>query len=135
MGGPGAAFYGIFTHTKAIVADDDVALVGSANINDRSMNGDRDAEVGVLVRNGSFPRRFRETILDGHLGNHALADPNRFLQSMRQVAEANAAALSASMGIKFPEGTITKSGYTRQFFGLKGVHVVNVLPHSKPQNV
>jgi len=122
MGGPGSAFYGIFTHTKAIVADDEVALVGSANINDRSFNGDRDAEVGVLVSGGSYPRRFRETLLKGHLGDASLADPKRLLASLRRVAESNAAALKASMGISFPEGTVERpGGQVKQLFGLKGV--------------
>jgi len=122
MGGPGSAFYGIFTHTKAIVADDEVALVGSANINDRSLNGNRDAEVGVLVSGGSFPRQFRETLLQGHLGDATLADPNNLLASMRKVAESNARALKASMGISFPNGTITTStGQVRKVFGLKGL--------------
>lgn len=122
MGGPGSAFYGIFTHTKAIVADDEVALVGSANINDRSLNGNRDAEVGVLVSGGSYPRRFRETLLEGHIGDASLADPGHLVKSLRKVAESNAAALKASMGISFPEGTLeSPDGQVHRLFGLKGL--------------
>lgn len=120
MGGPGSAFYGIFTHTKTIIADDEVALVGSANVNDRSLNGDRDAEVGFLVSGGSFPRRFREKLLQGHLGDSSLADPERLLHSMMAVATANAQALKASMGISFPEGTVSRPGKpTQRLLGLK----------------
>ena len=39
----------IYIHTKMMVVDDRYALVGSANINDRSLDGDRDSEMAVLV--------------------------------------------------------------------------------------
>ena len=39
----------IYIHSKFIVADDTRFIVGSANINDRSFNGDRDSEMAVLV--------------------------------------------------------------------------------------
>lgn len=126
MGGPGTAFYGIFTHTKMIVADDDVAIVGSANINDRSLNGDRDAEVGVQIRGGSYPRELREKLMLAQMGDPSLVDTNHLVKSLNKVASANAKALYKSMGIKFPEGTYTKDGQTNQLFGLIGVKVVNV---------
>lgn len=123
LGGPGAAFYGIFTHTKTIVGDDEMAIVGSANINDRSLVGDRDAEVGVLVRGGSYPRELREKLLRSHVGNPALIDPTHLARSMNEVAAANAKALYDSMGIKFPEGTYTRDNQTQPqpFFGLIAV--------------
>jgi len=121
MGGPGAAFYGIFLHTKVIVVDDEVAIIGSANINDRSLNGDRDAEVGVKVKGGTYPRRLRERILDGNIGNSSLVDPSNLAASLNAVANANAKALYDSMGIQFPQGTYTKDGKTTHFFGLKGL--------------
>jgi phospholipase D1/2 len=39
----------IYVHTKMMVVDDRYAIVGSANINDRSQLGDRDSELAVLV--------------------------------------------------------------------------------------
>ena len=36
----------IYVHDKLLIVDDRVVVVGSANINDRSMVGDRDSEVG-----------------------------------------------------------------------------------------
>jgi len=39
----------IFVHAKLIIVDDDVAIVSSANLNDRSFAGDRDSELGVVV--------------------------------------------------------------------------------------
>lgn len=40
----------IYVHSKLLVADDRVAILGSANINDRSQLGDRDSELAVVVR-------------------------------------------------------------------------------------
>ncbi|PWA23234.1 hypothetical protein CCH79_00002010, partial [Gambusia affinis] len=39
----------IYVHSKALVADDRRYIIGSANINDRSMLGSRDSELAVLV--------------------------------------------------------------------------------------
>ena len=40
----------IYVHSKLLIADDRVAVLGSANINDRSLLGDRDSELAVVVR-------------------------------------------------------------------------------------
>jgi len=42
----------IYIHSKLLIADDRVAILGSANINDRSMLGDRDSELAIIVRDG-----------------------------------------------------------------------------------
>ncbi|TRY96720.1 hypothetical protein DNTS_032203, partial [Danionella cerebrum] len=39
----------IYVHSKALIADDRCYIIGSANINDRSMRGNRDSELAVLV--------------------------------------------------------------------------------------
>lgn len=39
----------IYVHSKALIADDRCYLIGSANINDRSMLGSRDSELAVFV--------------------------------------------------------------------------------------
>ncbi|CAO3592720.1 unnamed protein product [Absidia cylindrospora] len=39
----------VYIHSKIMIVDDKKALVGSANVNDRSLLGDRDAEVGGVV--------------------------------------------------------------------------------------
>ncbi|XP_068187570.1 phospholipase D2 [Antennarius striatus] len=39
----------IYVHSKALIADDRCYLIGSANINDRSMLGSRDSEMAVFV--------------------------------------------------------------------------------------
>jgi phospholipase D1/2 len=39
----------IYIHSKLMIIDDEVALIGSANINDRSLNGNRDSELAIIV--------------------------------------------------------------------------------------
>lgn len=39
----------VYVHTKLIIVDDRYALFGSANINDRSLNGEGDSEIALLV--------------------------------------------------------------------------------------
>jgi phosphatidylserine/phosphatidylglycerophosphate/cardiolipin synthase-like enzyme len=33
-----------------LIVDDRIAIIGSANINDRSMEGDRDSEIAILIK-------------------------------------------------------------------------------------
>ena len=44
----------IYVHTKMMIVDDRYALVGSANINDRSQIGNRDSELAVLVMDTDY---------------------------------------------------------------------------------
>jgi len=46
----------IYVHTKVMIVDDLYALLGSANINDRSLLGERDSEIAVLVMDGDASR-------------------------------------------------------------------------------
>jgi phospholipase D1/2 len=39
----------IYVHSKLLIADDRFAIIGSANINDRSLKGDRDSELAVCL--------------------------------------------------------------------------------------
>ncbi|MDA7086905.1 phospholipase D-like domain-containing protein [Pseudomonas sp. SA3-5] len=43
----------IYVHSKLLIADDRVAILGSANINDRSLQGSRDSELAVIVRDST----------------------------------------------------------------------------------
>ncbi len=40
----------IYIHSKAMIVDDRYFIIGSANVNDRSMLGSRDHEIAVLVK-------------------------------------------------------------------------------------
>jgi len=44
----------IYIHSKLIIIDDRIALIGSANINDRSMLGDRDSEIAAVIRDNEM---------------------------------------------------------------------------------
>ncbi len=39
----------IYIHSKMMIVDDKYVLIGSANINDRSMLGSRDSEIAVIT--------------------------------------------------------------------------------------
>lgn len=39
----------IYIHSKLMIVDDRVVIIGSANINDRSLLGDRDSEIGLVI--------------------------------------------------------------------------------------
>lgn len=48
--GPRLVTEQIYVHSKLMVVDDRFALLGSANINDRSLLGSRDSELAVLIK-------------------------------------------------------------------------------------
>ncbi|KIW43383.1 uncharacterized protein PV06_04492 [Exophiala oligosperma] len=73
----------LYIHAKCMVVDDRIALIGSANINERSMLGNRDSECAAVVRDtdmvwsrmngrpyqvGRFPHTLRMRLMREHLG-------------------------------------------------------------------
>jgi phospholipase D1/2 len=42
-------FMQVYVHSKLMIIDDHIALIGSSNINDRSLLGSRDSEVSFLL--------------------------------------------------------------------------------------
>ncbi|KAF8426974.1 hypothetical protein EV426DRAFT_427788 [Tirmania nivea] len=73
----------LYIHAKCMVVDDRIAIIGSANINERSMLGNRDSEVAAIVRDtdtimstmagkpyrvGKFPHSLRLRLMREHLG-------------------------------------------------------------------
>ena len=64
----------IYIHSKLMIVDDNTVILGSANINDRSMLGKRDSELAIICRD-----RKREKI---HLNDHVL-EPGPFASSLR----------------------------------------------------
>ncbi|XP_078158717.1 phospholipase D zeta 1-like [Carex rostrata] len=76
----------IYVHSKLMLVDDRIALIGSANINDRSLLGSRDSEIGVIIEDkefvdsqmdgkpwkaGKFTLSLRLSLLSEHLGLRA----------------------------------------------------------------
>jgi phospholipase D1/2 len=52
----------VYIHGKVCIVDDRLAIIGSANINERSQRGDRDSELAAVIRDtdliegyGTFP--------------------------------------------------------------------------------
>jgi len=73
----------LYIHAKVMVVDDRVAVIGSANINERSMLGSRDSEIAAVVRDtdmipsmmagkpymvARFAHTFRMRLMREHLG-------------------------------------------------------------------
>ncbi|VVA96594.1 unnamed protein product [Arabis nemorensis] len=52
-GGPIATSQ-IYVHSKLMIVDDRIAVIGSSNINDRSLLGSRDSEIGVVIEDKEF---------------------------------------------------------------------------------
>ncbi|XP_047331779.1 phospholipase D zeta 1-like [Impatiens glandulifera] len=73
----------VYVHSKVMIIDDRVAFIGSSNINDRSLLGSRDSEIGIVVEDkefvessmngkpwkaGKFAHSLRVTLWAEHLG-------------------------------------------------------------------
>ena len=63
----------IYVHSKMLIVDDEYMIVGSCNINDRSMAGDRDTEIAVGLHqpdrgDKGDVRAFRLSLWSEHLG-------------------------------------------------------------------
>lgn len=73
----------VYLHDKVLIADDRLAIIGSANINERSQRGDRDSELACIVRDedmipssmagrpykvGRFPHTLRVRLMREHVG-------------------------------------------------------------------
>eukprot|EP01119_Soliformovum_irregulare_P010392 TRINITY_DN2550_c0_g1_i1.p1 TRINITY_DN2550_c0_g1~~TRINITY_DN2550_c0_g1_i1.p1 ORF type:complete len:1296 (-),score=384.75 TRINITY_DN2550_c0_g1_i1:28-3915(-) len=48
----------IYVDSKVVIVDDRVAIIGSSNLNDRGLRGDRDSEIGCIIQNSAkFPSK------------------------------------------------------------------------------
>lgn len=98
----------LYIHAKCIIADDRVALIGSANINERSMRGDRDSELASIVRDtdmiqstmagkpylvSRFAHSLRMRLMREHLG----LDVDQILEEERQAELDKMAEYEAEM--------------------------------------
>ncbi|XP_054786442.1 phospholipase D zeta 1 isoform X1 [Prosopis cineraria] len=84
-GGPVATSQ-VYVHSKIMIVDDCTTLIGSANINDRSLLGSRDSEIGIIIEDkelidsfmggkswkaGKFSLTLRLSLWSEHLGLQA----------------------------------------------------------------
>ena len=100
----------IYIHSKLMIVDDKTVILGSANINDRSMLGKRDSEYAVMINEerklnsimdgkeykaANFAHSFRVNLLAEHLGvdpkDDILKDPlsDEFLHLVQNTAHNN----------------------------------------------
>ena len=100
----------IYIHSKLMIVDDRTVILGSANINDRSMLGKRDSEYAVIINEAkkmnsimdgkpykaaNFAHSFRVNLFAEHLGidpkNKILIDPlsDEFLHLVQDTAHTN----------------------------------------------
>ena len=100
----------IYIHSKLMIVDDKTVILGSANINDRSMLGTRDSEYAVIINEhqklntkmdgkdykaANFAYTFRVNLFAEHLGvdpkNSILSDPlsDEFLKLVQNTAHNN----------------------------------------------
>ncbi|KAK3402072.1 hypothetical protein B0T20DRAFT_389980 [Sordaria brevicollis] len=100
----------LYIHAKCIIVDDRIALIGSANINERSMLGNRDSECAAVVRDtdmiwstmggkpyqvGRFAHTLRLRLMREHLG----LDVDEIQEEERQ-AELDEAEARAEMELR-----------------------------------
>ena len=105
----------LYIHAKCIIVDDRVALIGSANINERSMLGNRDSECAAIVRDtdmllssmggrpyrvGRFAHTLRLRLMREHLG----LDVDEILEQERQADMDRDAEFSDEMDRIYREG-------------------------------
>eukprot|EP01088_Endostelium_zonatum_P019194 TRINITY_DN6502_c0_g1_i1.p1 TRINITY_DN6502_c0_g1~~TRINITY_DN6502_c0_g1_i1.p1 ORF type:complete len:1166 (-),score=298.89 TRINITY_DN6502_c0_g1_i1:43-3540(-) len=53
----------VYVHAKMLLADDRIAIIGSANINDRSMRGTRDSEIAAVLEQD--PSQMVDSVMAG----------------------------------------------------------------------
>ena len=139
----------VYVHSKIMIVDDRVAIIGSANINDRSMLGERDSEVAVIIEDldmldgkmngvdfkvGTFAHSLRCDLCKEHLGllddnedefETAIRDPlaNSFIKGVRARAEINTVTFLTVFG----EGLFPQEGIEdlKVLKGYKGIPLLS----------
>ncbi|KAF2740141.1 phospholipase D/nuclease [Polyplosphaeria fusca] len=95
----------LYVHSKLLIADDQVVICGSANLNDRSQQGDHDSEIAIIIhdnetvesymdgrpyRASKFATSLRRQIYRKHLGLLKAQDMERPDQNFEPIGVPNA---------------------------------------------
>lgn len=113
----------LYIHAKCMIVDDRVAIIGSANINERSMLGSRDSECAAIVRDtdmiestmagepylvGRFPHTLRMRLMREHLGLDVdkIAEDERIAEAKRKKAH------NMANGEAEDEDDVSESGFS-----------------------
>uniref|UniRef100_A0A3Q3QLQ1 Phospholipase n=1 Tax=Monopterus albus TaxID=43700 RepID=A0A3Q3QLQ1_MONAL len=133
----------IYVHSKMLIADDNTVIIGSANINDRSMLGKRDSEVAVIVEDsekvpsvmdgreyeaGPYALHLRlecfRTILGGHTDTSIdLADPisDRFYKEVWMTTASRNATIYEKVFRCLPSSLVRNMSELEQFQSKPGL--------------
>uniref|UniRef100_A0A7N6BCN0 Phospholipase n=1 Tax=Anabas testudineus TaxID=64144 RepID=A0A7N6BCN0_ANATE len=133
----------IYVHSKMLIADDNTVIIGSANINDRSMLGKRDSEVAVIVEDsekvasvmdgqeyeaGPFALQLRlecfRTILGGHTDTSIdLSDPisDRFYKEVWMTTAGRNATIYEKVFRCLPSSLVRNMSELEQFQSKPGL--------------
>ncbi|KAJ6619535.1 hypothetical protein B0H10DRAFT_2026156 [Mycena sp. CBHHK59/15] len=94
----------VYIHGKVCIVDDRLAIIGSANINERSQRGDRDSELAAVIRDtdmidctmagkpfqvGRFAHTLRVRLMREHLGVDVDAMDEDYLMARKPVKPEN----------------------------------------------
>jgi hypothetical protein len=94
----------VYVHSKLMIVDDRLVILGSANINDRSMYGDRDSEVAMVITGGDrvvtrmAGRPWRSTVYAHTLRRHLMEEHLGILPDLPGTNLPNSAGPSTSEG-------------------------------------
>jgi phospholipase D1/2 len=112
----------LYVHSKVMVIDDRVAIIGSANINDRSMMGDRDSEIAVCVEDFEFASQLRKQLWHEHFGlkaSHPSLEIESDLEENRaKISESIADPWSPDCFETWKTTAIQNADVFRQIFGV-----------------
>ena len=139
----------IYIHSKLMIVDDKHVIIGSANINDRSMLGSRDSEFCVLIQEkvneskykidgettpaADFAHSFRTSLLAEHLGlepdNQILFDPlsDDLWEKLNNTAKINT-EIYRKLWNCYPDDNMTK------FVDVKNVKKINEFDEKQMKN-
>ncbi|XP_065912688.1 phospholipase D2-like [Dysidea avara] len=85
----------IYVHSKLLIVDDKITIMGSVNLNERSLRGNRDSELAIILEDkemidvsfdgeavqvGKFSHTLRKHIFREHLGLLNTADGDRIVE-------------------------------------------------------
>eukprot|EP00252_Welwitschia_mirabilis_P011329 TRINITY_DN25484_c0_g1_i1.p1 TRINITY_DN25484_c0_g1~~TRINITY_DN25484_c0_g1_i1.p1 ORF type:complete len:1094 (+),score=199.07 TRINITY_DN25484_c0_g1_i1:223-3504(+) len=129
----------IYVHSKIMIIDDRSVLIGSANINDRSLLGSRDSEIAILLEDkehinsfmnhqpwkaGRFSHSLRLSLWLEHLGLHLsevhyIKDPvseETYTHIWRETAEMNTAVYQDVFGCIPNDMIISRHAFRQEVF-------------------
>lgn len=149
----------VYIHAKTMIIDDRVVITGSANINERSMRGDRDSELAAVIRDtdmidghmagkpfkvGRYAHTLRMRLMREHVGIDVDAIEEDELMHRKPVADASGIALwdpdneqqhAADTGIERRGITRVKKSTARARFGSTISNAVGGLAKGLGENV